>query len=59
MQFGEIFAPTIKVLFVEEIPGIILSGSLALGYRLPSEKELPEEMKVSKTDEDIAQPLKK
>ena len=49
MQFGVIVAPTIKELFVEKIQGMILSGRLAVGDRLPSERELAEEMKVSKT----------
>ena len=49
MQFGEIVAPTIKELFVEKIQGMILSGRLSVGDRLPSERELAEEMKVSKT----------
>ena len=49
MQFGVIVAPTIKELFVEKIQGLILSGRLAVGDRLPSERELAEEMKVSKT----------
>ena len=49
MQFGVIVAPTIKELFVEKIQGLILSGRLAVGDRLPSERELADEMKVSKT----------
>lgn len=49
MQFGEIVAPTIKELFVEKIQGMILSGRLSVGDRLPSERELAEDMKVSKT----------
>jgi len=49
MQFGVIVAPTIKELFVEKIVGMILSGKLENGDRLPTERELAEEMKVSKT----------
>jgi len=49
MQFGVIVAPTVKELFVEKIQGMILSGRLSVGDRLPSERELAEEMKVSKT----------
>jgi len=49
MQFGVIVAPTIKELFVEKIVGMILSGKLAVGDRLPPERELADEMKVSKT----------
>jgi len=49
MQFGVIVAPTIKELFVEKIVGMILSGKLMVGDRLPPERELADEMKVSKT----------
>jgi GntR family transcriptional regulator, transcriptional repressor for pyruvate dehydrogenase complex len=49
MQFGVIVAPTIRDLFVEKIVAMILSGKLSVGDRLPSERELAEEMRVSKT----------
>ncbi len=49
MEFGQIVAPTIKELFMERIEGMILSGVLSPGDRLPSERELAEEMKISKT----------
>ena len=49
MQFGVIEAPTIKELFIDKIVSMILSGSLSVGDRLPTERELAEEMKVSKT----------
>lgn len=49
MRFGEIVAPTIKELFVEKIEGMILSGRLAAGERIPPERDLAEEMKISKT----------
>lgn len=49
MQFGVIEAPTIKELFIDKIVSMILSGKLAVGDRLPTERELAEEMKVSKT----------
>ncbi|MFY9380561.1 MAG: winged helix-turn-helix domain-containing protein, partial [Acutalibacteraceae bacterium] len=49
MRFGEIVAPTIKDLFVEKIEGLILSGRLLPGERMPSERELAQEMKISKT----------
>jgi GntR family transcriptional regulator, transcriptional repressor for pyruvate dehydrogenase complex len=49
MQFGVIVAPTIRDLFVEKIVAMILSGKLSMGERLPSERELAEEMRVSKT----------
>ncbi len=49
MQFGVIEAPTIKELFIDKIVGMILSGKLSVGDRLPPERDLAEEMKVSKT----------
>ena len=49
LEFGQIVAPTIKELFIERIEGMILSGTLKPGDRLPSERELAEQMKISKT----------
>jgi DNA-binding FadR family transcriptional regulator len=49
MQFGVIVAPTIRDMFVEKIVAMILSGKLSMGERLPSERELAEQMRVSKT----------
>lgn len=49
MGFNEIVAPTIKELFVRELEDMIISGELAAGERLPSERELAERMKISKT----------
>lgn len=49
MQFTEIVSPTIKELFVRRIEDSILNGELAVGDRLPSERELAEQMKISKT----------
>lgn len=49
MQFGVIVAPTIRNLFVEKIVAMILAGKLSAGDRLPSERELAEQMRVSKT----------
>lgn len=49
MKFGEIVAPTIKELFVQRIEGMILSGMLKPGDSLPTERELADEMKISKT----------
>ena len=49
MEFTEIVAPTVKELFVQRIENLILSGELAVGERLPSERELAEQMRVSKT----------
>lgn len=49
MQFGVIVAPTVRDLFVEKLQSMILSGRLSVGERLPSERALAEEMRVSKT----------
>lgn len=49
MQFGVIVAPTIRDMFVEKIVEMILSGKLSMNERLPSERELAQQMRVSKT----------
>ena len=49
MEFGQIVAPTIKELFIERIEGLIFSGTLKPGDKLPSERDLAEQMKISKT----------
>lgn len=49
MVFREIVAPTVKELFVQQLEGMILSGELRPGDRLPTERELADEMKISKT----------
>lgn len=49
MEFREIVAPSIKELFVQQLEGMILSGHLRPGDKLPTERELADAMKVSKT----------
>ncbi len=49
MKFEAIRTPTIKELFVDKTTELILSGKLAVGEKLPSERELAAEMGVSKT----------
>jgi GntR family transcriptional repressor for pyruvate dehydrogenase complex len=49
MKFQEIVAPSIRELFVQQLEGMILSGQLKPGDRLPTERELADEMKISKT----------
>lgn len=49
MAFQQIVAPTVKALFVQQLEGMILSGELKPGDRLPTERELADEMKISKT----------
>ena len=49
MKYEPIVAPTIKELFVQRIEDMILSGELHPGDKLPSERELADDMKISKT----------
>lgn len=49
MEFEQIVAPTIKELFIERIEGMIFSGALKPGDRLPPERELADQMKISRT----------
>jgi DNA-binding FadR family transcriptional regulator len=49
MKLKEIVAPSMKTLFVKEIEHMILSGQLAIGEKLPTEREMAEQMKVSRT----------
>lgn len=48
MEFPKLSSPTLKELFVRELESMILSGKLAVGSRLPSERELAEQMQVSR-----------
>lgn len=49
MQLRELIVPSRQALFVREIENQILSGVLTQGERLPTEREMAEHMKVSKT----------
>lgn len=49
MPFQKIVAPSIRTLFMEQIEGMILSGELCAGDKLPTERELADAMKISKT----------
>lgn len=49
MNFDAIVAPSVKELFVQEIEDRILSGRLAIGDKLPTERELSEQMQISRT----------
>ena len=48
MEFPKLSSPSLKDLFVREIENMILSGKLPLGEKLPPERELAEEMHVSR-----------
>lgn len=49
MFIGEIAVPTLEELFINRIEQQILSGRLRPGDKLPSERQLQEETKISKT----------
>jgi DNA-binding FadR family transcriptional regulator len=49
MLIGEIAIPTLEELFISRIEQQILSGRLNPGDKLPSERQLQEETKISKT----------
>lgn len=48
MIFKKISAPSLKELFITELEGMILSGKLEIGAKLPPERELAESMQVSR-----------
>ncbi len=49
MKFQEIVSPSLKDLFVRQIETMILQGSLQAGEKLPNERELAKQMKVSRS----------
>lgn len=48
MEFSKLSAPSLKNLFVQQLRGMILSGELAVGTQLPPERELAQQMQVSR-----------
>ena len=48
MNFEQLYAPSLKELFVQKLQSMILSGELAMGEKLPSERELCQQMGVSR-----------
>ncbi len=48
MNFQKLSAPSLKELFITELENKILSGELAIGSKLPSERELAASMQVSR-----------
>lgn len=48
MEFEKLYAPSLKELFVKQLQGMILSEELPKGSRLPPERELAEQMHVSR-----------
>lgn len=47
-QFEKLSAPTLKDLFVQQMQGLILSGEMPVGEQLPPERELAQQMQVSR-----------
>lgn len=48
MEFKELVTPSLTELFIKEMERMILSGELKIGEKLPTERELSENMKVSR-----------
>ncbi len=48
MEFPKLSSPTLKELFIREIEKMILSGTLPVGSKLPTERELEKSMQVSR-----------
>ena len=48
MNFEQLYAPSLNELFVQKLQGMILSGELPMGEKLPSERELCQQMGVSR-----------
>ena len=48
MDFNKLNAPSLKELFIQELEGMILSGKLAVGEKLPPEREIAKSMQVSR-----------
>ena len=48
MNFEPLYAPSLRDLFVQKLQGMILSGELLMGEKLPSERELCQQMGVSR-----------
>lgn len=48
MQFDRLYSPSLKELFIHQLQDRILSNELPLGTKLPSERELCQQMRVSR-----------
>lgn len=49
MEFAKLSSPSLKDLFVQQLQGMILSGTLPVGTQLPPERTLAEQMHISRT----------
>lgn len=48
-DFSELYAPSLKEMFVRQLEDMILSGSLKIGEKLPPERELAKSMRISRS----------
>ena len=48
MEFEKLSAPSLKDLFIQQLQRMILSGEIAVGTQLPPERELAQQMQVSR-----------
>lgn len=48
MEFTKLSAPSLKELFIQQLETMILSGKLAVGEKLPTERELADSLQVSR-----------
>lgn len=48
MEFSKLNAPSLKEMFIQELEGMILAGKLAVGEKLPPEREIAKSMQVSR-----------
>lgn len=49
MTFDKIVAPTPRELFIGQIIKKVLSGELRIGEKLPTERELAEQMEINRS----------
>lgn len=49
MEFQKLSAPSLHELFVDQLEGLIISGKLQIGEKLPPERQLAETMQVSRS----------
>ncbi|HHW23225.1 MAG TPA: FadR family transcriptional regulator [Clostridiaceae bacterium] len=49
MEFKKLSSPSLKELFIKEMETLILSGRLAIGEKLPPEREIAKSMQISRT----------
>ena len=48
LEFSKLSAPSLKELFIQQLQGMILTGRLSVGAKLPPERELAEQLGFSR-----------